>query len=42
VHSCDLVLNYMSLRQNGAAPGHHVLMASHGMGFFLGATLLKL
>ncbi|MCA1241111.1 ketoacyl-ACP synthase III family protein [Stappia stellulata] len=42
VHSCDLVLNYMSLRQNGGAPGHHVLMASHGMGFFLGATLLKL
>ncbi|WP_029059597.1 3-oxoacyl-[acyl-carrier-protein] synthase III C-terminal domain-containing protein [Stappia stellulata] len=42
VHSCDLVLNYMSLRGNGAARGDHVLMASHGMGFFLGATLLKL
>ena len=42
VHSCDLVFNYLDLQETGAKPGDLVLLASHGMGFFRGATLLKL
>ncbi|WP_349360339.1 3-oxoacyl-[acyl-carrier-protein] synthase III C-terminal domain-containing protein [Stappia sp.] len=42
VHSCDLVFTYLDLARAGGKPGDLVLIASHGMGFFRGATLVKL
>jgi len=41
VHSTDLVLNYLSMKETGIAKGDHVMMASHGMGFTSGATLIR-
>ncbi len=42
LHSNDLVMNYLSARQNGARAGDLVMLASHGMGFTTAATLLRL
>ena len=42
VQGTDLVLNYLTARASGNVyDGDHVLIASHGMGFMYGATLLQ-
>lgn len=41
VHSTDLILNYMTLEKSGLKKGDYVMMASHGMGFLAGVTLLQ-
>jgi 3-oxoacyl-[acyl-carrier-protein] synthase III len=39
----DLVLNYMSLTENGAvSEGDYLLICSHGMGFMSGVSLIRI
>ena len=40
VQSTDLVLNLLAAREE-AEPGEHLLLASHGMGFTAGATIVR-
>lgn len=41
MHANDLVFNYLALKQAGIEAGARVLLASHGLGFTAGATLLE-
>jgi len=41
MHANDLVFNYLALKQAGVEAGARVLLASHGLGFTAGATLLE-
>lgn len=41
IHATDLVLNYMSTESAGLQKGDYLMMASHGMGFVYGSTLLQ-
>lgn len=41
MHSNDLVFNYLALKEAGIEAGARVLLASHGLGFTAGATLLE-
>lgn len=42
IQATDLLLNYASLKENGAQSGDYALLFSHGLGFMSGATLMKL
>ncbi len=41
LHSSDLVFNLLELMSEGVPKDTHVVLASHGLGFLYGATLLK-
>lgn len=41
VPACDLVFNYLALKAAGLPAGSRVLLATHGLGFTAGATLLS-
>ena len=41
MHANDLVFNYLALKAAGVEAGARVLLASHGLGFTAGATLLE-